>query len=81
MKRNTKTFTVALTDTLKQQLLQWSQQFDEVAWLLMSMPRHMETTAQYWLLMLLQHLKLIPKMPLKNLMNIKQQQKIGCLAL
>lgn len=33
MKRNTKTFTVALTDTLKQQLLQWSQQFDEVAWL------------------------------------------------
>jgi len=33
VKRNTKTFTVALTDTLKQQLLQWSQQFDEVAWL------------------------------------------------
>ena len=33
MKRHSKTFTTKLTDTLKQQLLQWSQQFDEVAWL------------------------------------------------
>lgn len=33
MKRYSKTFTVTLTDTLKQQLLQWARQFDEVAWL------------------------------------------------
>ncbi|MFT4943800.1 MAG: para-aminobenzoate synthetase component 1 [Patiriisocius sp.] len=33
MKRYSKTFSVTLTDTLKQQLLQWAQQFNEVAWL------------------------------------------------
>ena len=45
MKRNTKTFTVALTDTLKQQLLQWSQQFDEVAWL--DSNEHAQTHGNY----------------------------------
>jgi para-aminobenzoate synthetase component 1 len=33
VKRYSKTFSVSLTDTLKQQLLQWAQQFDEIAWL------------------------------------------------
>jgi para-aminobenzoate synthetase component 1 len=33
VKRYSKTFTAHLTDTLRQQLLQWAQQFDEVAWL------------------------------------------------
>ena len=33
MKRYSKTFSIILTDTLKQQLLQWAQQFDEVSWL------------------------------------------------
>jgi para-aminobenzoate synthetase component 1 len=33
VKRYSKTFSVTLTDTLKQQLLQWAQQFNEVAWL------------------------------------------------
>ena len=33
MKRYSKTFTATLTDTLRQQLLQWAQQYDEVAWL------------------------------------------------
>ena len=45
MKRNTKTFTVALTDTLKQQLLQWSQKFDEVAWL--DSNEHAQTHGNY----------------------------------
>ena len=45
MKRNTKTFTVALTDSLKQQLLQWSQQFDEVAWL--DSNEHAQTHGNY----------------------------------
>jgi para-aminobenzoate synthetase component 1 len=33
VKRYSKTFTATLTDTLRQQLLQWAQQYDEVAWL------------------------------------------------
>ena len=33
MKRYSKTFTATLTDTLRQQLLQWAQQYDELAWL------------------------------------------------
>ena len=45
MKRYSKTFTATLTDTLRQQLLQWAQQYDEVAWL--DSNEHVQTHGTY----------------------------------
>jgi para-aminobenzoate synthetase component 1 len=45
VKRYSKTFTATLTDTLRQQLLQWAQQYDEVAWL--DSNEHVQTHGTY----------------------------------